>query len=106
LSAPKSAASTASSLEKTEIFHGSDKVIDAILQFSSKTKNGIDACVDYTRPSLAIKINQLKKSFVDAKNRGVRLRCITEITKENIIYCKELLDIVNELRLIVRNLVF
>jgi two-component system, OmpR family, sensor histidine kinase VicK len=98
LSAPKSAASTASSLEKTEIFHGSDKVIDAILQFSSKTNNGIDACVDYTRPSLAIKIDQLKKSFVDAKNRGVRLRCITEITKENISYCKELLDIVNEFR--------
>jgi two-component system sensor histidine kinase VicK len=98
LSAPKSAASTASSLEKTEIFHGSDKVIDAILQFFSKTNNGIDACVDYTRPSLAIKIDQLKKSFVDAKNRGVRLRCITEITKENISYCKELLDIVNEFR--------
>jgi two-component system, OmpR family, sensor histidine kinase VicK len=98
LSAPKSAASTASSLEKTEIFHGSDKVIDAILQFSSKTNNGIDACVDYTRPSLAIKIDQLKKSFVDAKNRGVRLRCITEITKDNISYCKELLDIVNEFR--------
>ncbi len=98
MSAPKSAATTASSLEKTEIFHGSDKVIDAILQFSSKTKSGIDACVDYTRPSLAIKIDQLKKSFVDAKNRGVRLRCITEITKENISYCKELLDIVNEFR--------
>ena len=86
------------SLEKTEIFHGSDNVIDTILQFSSKTKNRIDACVDNTRPSLAIKIEQLKKSFMNAKNRGIRSRCITEITKENISYCKELLRIVNELR--------
>jgi two-component system, OmpR family, sensor histidine kinase VicK len=89
---------TTDSLEKTEIFHGTDNVIDAILQFSSKAKNRIEACVDNTRPSLAIKIEQLKKSFMNAKNRGVRLRCITEINKENISYCKELLEIVNELR--------
>jgi two-component system sensor histidine kinase VicK len=35
---------------------------------------------------------------MNAKNIGIRLRCITEITKENISYCKELLDIVNEFR--------
>jgi two-component system sensor histidine kinase VicK len=98
LSAAKSAPTTTGSSEKTEIFHGTDNVIDTILQFSSKTKSRIEACVDYTRPSLAIKIEQLKKSFIDAKNRGVILRCITEITKENISYCRELLEIVNELR--------
>jgi two-component system, OmpR family, sensor histidine kinase VicK len=100
LPAAKSAPTTTTtdSLEKTEIFHGTDNVIDAILQFSSKAKNRIEACVDNTRPSLAIKIEQLKKSFMNAKNRGVRLRCITEINKENISYCKELLEIVNELR--------
>jgi two-component system sensor histidine kinase VicK len=101
LSAAKSAPTTTTttgSLEKTEIFHGTDNVIDAIIQFSSRTKSRIEACVDNTRPSLAIRIEQLKKSFMNAKNRGVRLRCITEINKENISYCKELLEIVNELR--------
>jgi two-component system, OmpR family, sensor histidine kinase VicK len=100
LSAAKSAPTTTTtgSLEKTEIFHGTDNVIAAILQFSSRTKSRIEACVDNTRPSLAIKIDQLKKSFMNAKNRGVRLRCITEINKENISYCKDLLEIVNELR--------
>jgi hypothetical protein len=97
-SAPTTTTTTTGSLEKTEIFYGSDKVIDAILQFSSRTKSRIEACVDNTRPSLAIRIEQLKKSFMNAKNRGVRLRCITEINKENISYCKELLEIVNELR--------
>ena len=97
-SAPTSTTTTTGSLEKTEIFHGTDNVIAAIIQFSSRTKSRIEACVDNTRPSLAIRIEQLKKSFMNAKNRGVRLRCITEINKENISYCKELLEIVNELR--------
>jgi hypothetical protein len=35
---------------------------------------------------------------MDAKNAGTRSRCITEVTAENIPYCKELLQIVNELR--------
>jgi len=97
-SAPTTTTTTTGSLEKTEIFHGTDNVIAAMIQFSSRTKSRIEACVDNTRPSLAIRIEQLKKSFMNAKNRGVRLRCITEINKENISYCKELLEIVNELR--------
>jgi len=97
-SAPTTTTTTTGSLEKTEIFHGTDNVIAAMIQFSSRTKSRIEVCVDNTRPSLAIRIEQLKKSFMNAKNRGVRLRCITEINKENISYCKELLEIVNELR--------
>jgi signal transduction histidine kinase len=93
-----SSTATASSLEKTEILHGSDDVIDAMLQFASKAKSRIDACIDHTRPELAIGDVQLRKSFMNAKNAGIKLRCITEITKENILYCKELLQIVNELR--------
>ncbi|MGA9170969.1 MAG: HAMP domain-containing sensor histidine kinase, partial [Nitrososphaeraceae archaeon] len=58
----------------------------------------IDACVDNTRPALVIENEQLRKSFMDAKNAGIRSRCITEVTAENIPYCKELLQIVNELR--------
>ena len=97
-SAPTTTTTTTGSLEKTELFHGTDNVIAAMIQFSSRTKSRIEVCVDNTRPSLAIRIEQLKKSFMNAKNRGVRLRCITEINKENISYCKELLEIVNELR--------
>jgi len=73
-------------------------VINTVLQFASKTKNRIDACVDNTRPALVIENEQLRKCFTDAKNAGTRSRCITEVTAENIPYCKELLQIVNELR--------
>jgi len=73
-------------------------VINTILRFVSNTKCKIDACVDYTRPSLAIGIEQLKKAFLDAKSRGVKLRYITEVTEENVGYCKELIRMVDELR--------
>src|SRR5437899_9555924 len=53
--------------------------------------------MDHTRPSLAIGIESIKRSFLDAKSQGVKLRYITEITEENISYCKELMKYV-ELR--------
>ena len=51
--------------------------------------------MNYTRPPLAIEIDTIKKAFVDAKNRGVKLRYLTEMTSENIGYCKELMSIVD-----------
>ena len=54
--------------------------------------------MDSTRPTLAIDIESIKKSFVDTKSRGIKLRYLTEITKDNIDYCKELMKIVDEFR--------
>jgi hypothetical protein len=33
-----------------------------------------------------------KKILSDAKGRGIKLRYVTEITKQNIPYCKELME--------------
>ncbi|MFY9565966.1 MAG: HAMP domain-containing sensor histidine kinase [Nitrososphaeraceae archaeon] len=84
--------------EDTLVFYGVDTVISIVLQFLNHTNNMIDACVDYSRPSLAIEIALLKEAFLSAKKRGVRLRYVTEITNDNISYCKQLLTMVNELR--------
>jgi two-component system, OmpR family, sensor histidine kinase VicK len=84
--------------ERTIVLHGEQNVVNTVLQFTSKAKSRIDACVDYTRPSLAIEIEQLRKAFLNAKKRGVRLRYVTEITDDNVIYCKELIKMVDELR--------
>ena len=83
--------------ERTQVLRGGENVVNAVLQFVAKTNSRIDACVDYTRPSLAIEIEQLKKAFLNAKSRGVRLRYVTEVNKDNIPYCKELMTIVDEL---------
>ena len=54
--------------------------------------------MNYTRPSLAVILEPIKKAFLDAKSRGVKLRYLTEITHDNIAACKELMTIVDELR--------
>jgi two-component system, OmpR family, sensor histidine kinase VicK len=88
----------AASAETTKILYGAENIIDEELRFFSKAISRIDTCMDYTRPSLAIGIESIKRSFIEAKNRGVRLRYLTEITNANISYCKELMSTVNELR--------
>ena len=81
-----------------EVFYGTEKVISEELLFFSKTRQHIDTCMDHTRPPLAVAIESIKNSFVDAKSRGVKLRYLTEITGANISYCKELMSIVDEVR--------
>ena len=86
---------------KTEIIYGVENVIDAELQFFSKTKRRgrIDTCMNYTRPLLSILIEPIKKGFLDAKSRGIKTRYLTEISNDNIPHIKELMRIaVDELR--------
>ncbi|MDQ6862692.1 MAG: HAMP domain-containing histidine kinase [Thermoproteota archaeon] len=88
----------AKGIPKTEIVHGSDNVVDCLVQFMCKAKLRIDVCVDHTRPYLAIEIIRLRDAFIDAKRRHITIRYITEITKDNLRYCKELISLVDELR--------
>jgi hypothetical protein len=84
--------------EITKIINGDKNVIESISRFISAANAGIDVCVDQTRPALAIDVEQIRSLVLSSPKRGVRLRCITEITTSNIHYCKQLLDIVDELR--------
>jgi len=98
---PSSLSSTTSSgsePEKTTIVYGEKKVLEKVLQFASGAGTEIKACIDQSRPLLAIEIPSLKRAFMDAKKRGVRLEYVTEITNKNISYCKKLIDIITELR--------
>ncbi|MGA9149521.1 MAG: HAMP domain-containing sensor histidine kinase, partial [Candidatus Nitrosopolaris sp.] len=79
--------------EKTEIVYGTSNVLNAEIQFFSNARLKVHTCMEYTRPSLAFRIESIRKSFLDAKDRDVKLRYITEITTENISYCKALMKI-------------
>lgn len=80
----------------TQIVHGSDNVVDRLVQFMQKAHR-INICVDSTWPLFAIEFKQIRDAFIDAKRRGVAVRYITEITKNNVSHCKELMSVV-ELR--------
>ena len=84
--------------EDTLVFYGVDAVINTVIQFLNQTSKTVYACVDQTRPILTLDILVLKKAFEDAKRRGVKLMYVTEITKENLSYCKQLMEMTHELR--------
>jgi two-component system sensor histidine kinase VicK len=88
---------TTNSYERTEILYGEEKVTNATVQFLSKADR-IDSCADHRAPSQAIGVESYKKLLFDLKSRGVKIRYITEITKENIQYCKEMTKFAEEVR--------
>jgi two-component system sensor histidine kinase VicK len=61
------------------------------MQFLSKA-NTINSCGDYKAPSAVIKVEEYRKLLFDLKKRGIKLRYITDITKDNVKYCKELMS--------------
>src|SRR3712207_8440747 len=50
----------------------------------------MDVCADRLAPSVSVGVPDLKKAMIDMVTRGVKYRYITEITKDNLSYCKEL----------------
>jgi signal transduction histidine kinase len=78
--------------ENTKIFYGTNNSIKALVEFVSKSKQRIDSVVDSTAPSIIIETESIRNErFSAAKDRGVKFRYVTEITKDNIYYCKEML---------------
>ena len=72
--------------------------MDTLLQFLSKTNNRIDSCCNCNGPSIAIEVEEYRKLLFDLKTRSIKVRYITEITKENVQYCKELMKFDYEIR--------
>ena len=52
-----------SEIPRTELVHGSENVIDFLVQLMHKAKLRIDVCVDHTRPGLAIEIRTQKHNM-------------------------------------------
>ena len=58
----------------------------------------MDIYFDYRSPSIVIEVEAYKKGYIDIRKRNGKIRALTEITNDNITYCKELMLIVDELR--------
>jgi nitrogen-specific signal transduction histidine kinase len=83
--------------EKTEVLYGFDKTTEAIMKFLNSAEISMNICADYTWPSVAMGVEVFKKGLNGLKTRNVQSRYITDITEDNLEYCKELMQI-SELR--------
>jgi hypothetical protein len=79
---------------KTAVIYGAENIVNKTLQELSRCKSQVDNCIDSNAPSLFVKpTHPVAMAFQELKKRGMRLRLIAEITKDNISDCKELMNV-------------
>lgn len=83
---------------KSEILYGSENAVERGVMFMKNTKTRMDITFDKKAPSIVVQIPSYSEGYKDIIERGAKIRCITEVTPENILSCKKLLNMVTELR--------
>ena len=68
-------------------------MVATLLQILSRAKNMVDICADFRAPSISIEVEPYNRALLNLKSRGVRFRQITEITKDNLSFSKELMKV-------------
>ena len=84
--------------EGTETIYGVENVMSVFLNCFARAKASYDSCGDFKLPSVIMTTEPIRDAYLQLLKRGTKTRLITEITEENIAYCKELMKIVYELR--------
>jgi len=80
--------------EKTEVLYDPDEIVGRVVERCNAIRYTMDACIDANGPSMLVIPNHpVTQAMMDMKNRRVRLRFISEITKDNLSSCKKLMEI-------------
>jgi CheY-like chemotaxis protein len=83
-----------SGIGRIEVLRNTDNIIHTYLQALHNAKTKWDYCTDVKALSVAFAIEPIKRALLDAKEtRGIMIRFVTEITRDNIPYCKEIMKI-------------
>ncbi|MDQ4066052.1 MAG: hypothetical protein M3114_00520, partial [Thermoproteota archaeon] len=77
--------------ETTEILRGAEDTTSAVVLFFTNA-NWVSACADSLAPSVAMGVEPIKKCYENLKIRKVKVKWITEITEDNLSYCKALMQ--------------
>ena len=89
--------SYAGSPQKTVVLEGVGSITEALQGLYSRVRNRCDRYEITSGIPLMTQSNKIKELLFNLRKRGVRIRQIIEITKDNVIYCKQVMEIV-ELR--------
>ncbi len=76
--------------ERTKVVYGEEQIINTILAWQHNAQKHWNLCVDSAIPNFSMS-EKIRKGYSDANQRGVKIRYITEITKDNIELCKEIM---------------
>jgi two-component system, OmpR family, sensor histidine kinase VicK len=79
--------------EKTEIAYGTENIAKMGIKCHSVVRNIADICSDYKGPQIFVEYEPVWRSYQRMKSRGVHMRFIIDIRKDNVEYCKKLLEV-------------
>jgi two-component system, OmpR family, sensor histidine kinase VicK len=85
------------SKERIEVIHGKEETISLSLQAFVRSQKKIDVCADGKGPAVFVNVNPINKEYTVLRRRRIRLRFLTDMTQDNILYCKDFMKI-TELR--------
>jgi len=81
------------SSEKTEVLYGNENIIKGTLETYSWIKERMEGSMDNAGPAIHVIYKPIWNGLVHLKERGVRIRGVTEITPDNVSYCKKLMEV-------------
>jgi two-component system, OmpR family, sensor histidine kinase VicK len=84
--------------KRSEILYGVENAVGRGVYFMSNVKKRMDIYFDNRAPSIVVEVPEYRNGYIQIRKRGGKIRAFTEITKDNINYCKELIKLVDELR--------
>jgi two-component system sensor histidine kinase VicK len=84
--------------DKSEILYGVENAMERGVYFISNAKEKMDIFFDHRAPSMVVGSEEYRNGFISLRRRGGKVRAFTEITRDNVKYCKELVELVDELR--------
>ena len=73
-----------------KVITGTEEITNFVLQGYQRTRKKLDGPLDFIGPSVVDTDYRVMKGALEMINRGIKIRLITDITKENINYCKDL----------------
>jgi two-component system, OmpR family, sensor histidine kinase VicK len=82
-------------IERTEVLHNPEDMVKTSLWIYSQMSVYMDAICDDKGVEVTINTKPIWEGMNVLKKRGVKLRWITDITKENLNWCKEFMRIVD-----------
>jgi two-component system, OmpR family, sensor histidine kinase VicK len=81
-------------LDKTEVVYGIENIVARAIERWKNTQKKMDSCIDRLQPRLLVTDKTMFSELVELVRKDLRTRTIFEITEENVIYVKELMELI------------
>src|SRR5215216_3492983 len=76
--------------ERTEMLIGPEVTTNQAREFFSHVYKKLDGCASSAAPTIAMTI--FRDAYKSMKSRGIKIRWVTDITKDNLTHCKDLMQ--------------